>query len=127
MTFDPSIAPRLLQGRLALITGAGQGNGRALALGIAQAGGRVVVTDVNDATVQETARLVREQGGQAWAFVLDVTSPADCAALAGRVEKEIGQIDLLVNNAGIIIRQGMARAWPVRTQHRTGRRPSTST
>jgi NAD(P)-dependent dehydrogenase (short-subunit alcohol dehydrogenase family) len=108
MTFEPSVAPRLLDGRLALITGAGQGNGRALALGIAQAGARVVVTDVNDATVQETAKLVREQGGQAWAFVLDVTSTADCAALAGRVDKEIGRIDLLVNNAGIIIREGMA-------------------
>jgi NAD(P)-dependent dehydrogenase (short-subunit alcohol dehydrogenase family) len=108
MTFEPSVAPRLLDGRLALITGAGQGNGRALALGIAQAGARVVVTDLNDATVQETAKLVREQGGQAWAFVLDVTSPADCAALAGRVDKEIGRIDLLVNNAGIIIREGMA-------------------
>jgi NAD(P)-dependent dehydrogenase (short-subunit alcohol dehydrogenase family) len=108
MTFEPSVAPRLLDGRLALITGAGQGNGRALALGLAQAGARVVVTDLNDATVQETAKLVREQGGQAWAFVLDVTSPADCAALAGRVDKEIGRIDLLVNNAGIIIREGMA-------------------
>jgi NAD(P)-dependent dehydrogenase (short-subunit alcohol dehydrogenase family) len=108
MTFEPSVAPRLLDGRLALITGAGQGNGRALALGLAQAGARVVVTDLNDATVQETAKLVREQGGQAWAFVLDVTSTADCAALAGRVDKEIGRIDLLVNNAGIIIREGMA-------------------
>ena len=108
MKFDQSVAPRLLDGRLALITGAGQGNGRALAIGIAQAGARVVVTDVNDATVQETAKLVREQGGEAWAFVLDVTSPADCQALAARVEKEIGKIDLLVNNAGIIIREGMA-------------------
>jgi NAD(P)-dependent dehydrogenase (short-subunit alcohol dehydrogenase family) len=110
MTFEPTVAPRLLEGRLALITGAGQGNGRALALGIAQAGARVVVTDVNDATVQETAKLVREQGGQAWAFVLDVTSPADCTALAARVDKEIGQVDLLVNNAGIIIREGMGSA-----------------
>ena len=110
MTFEPTVAPRLLEGRLALITGAGQGNGRALALGIAQAGSRVVVTDVNDATVQETAKLVREQGGQAWAFVLDVTSPADCTALAARVDKEIGQVDLLVNNAGIIIREGMGSA-----------------
>jgi NAD(P)-dependent dehydrogenase (short-subunit alcohol dehydrogenase family) len=110
MTFEPTVAPRLLDGRLALITGAGQGNGRALALGLAQAGARVIVTDVNDATVQETASLVREQGGQAWAFVLDVTSPVDCTALAARVEKEIGRIDLLVNNAGIIIRENMASA-----------------
>lgn len=108
MQFDSAVAPRLLEGRLALITGAGQGNGRALALGLAQAGARVVVTDVNDSTVQETARMVREQGGQAWAFVLDVTSPAACEALAEHTGQEIGDVDLLVNNAGIIIRENMA-------------------
>lgn len=108
MAFPPQVAPRLLEGRLALITGAGQGNGRALALGLAQAGARVVVTDMNEATVGETAQLVRDEGGQAWSFVLDVTSPEACHALAVRVGDEIGAIDLLVNNAGIIIREGTA-------------------
>ncbi|KAF1069058.1 glucose 1-dehydrogenase [Variovorax sp.] len=108
MAFPPHVAPRLLESRLALITGAGQGNGRALALGLAQAGARVVVTDMNEATVGETAQLVRDEGGQAWSFVLDVTSPEACHALAVRVGDEIGAIDLLVNNAGIIIREGTA-------------------
>jgi NAD(P)-dependent dehydrogenase (short-subunit alcohol dehydrogenase family) len=102
------VPPKLLTGRLALVTGAGQGNGRAIALGLAQAGARVIVTDVNAASVNETARLVQEQGGQAWAFMLDVTSAADCDALAARVAAEIGQVDLLVNNAGIIIRENMS-------------------
>jgi NAD(P)-dependent dehydrogenase (short-subunit alcohol dehydrogenase family) len=106
MTFPATVAPRLLTGRLALITGAGQGNGRALALGLAQAGARVVVTDMNADTVDETAQAVRAEGGQAWAFVLDVTSPEACKALAARVEAEIGSVDLLINNAGIIIREG---------------------
>lgn len=105
MTFPATIAPQLLQGRLALITGAGQGNGRALALGLAQAGARVIATDMNAQTVAETAQLVRDAGGQAWSFVLDVTSAEDCEALARRVQGEIGRIDLLVNNAGIIIRE----------------------
>ncbi|MDI1269954.1 MAG: glucose 1-dehydrogenase [Polaromonas sp.] len=105
MKYPETVAPRLLQGRLALITGAGQGNGRALALGLAQAGAKVIVTDVNESTVEETAKVVRLEGGEAWAFVLDVTSPEDCRALAQRVEKEIGTVDLLVNNAGIIIRE----------------------
>ena len=105
MTFPNTVAPRLLEGRLALITGAGQGNGRTLALGLAQAGARVIVTDMNESTVEETAKAVRLEGGTAWSFVLDVTSPAACDELAQRVEKEIGQIDLLVNNAGIIIRE----------------------
>ncbi|AGU53261.1 putative 3-oxoacyl-[acyl-carrier-protein] reductase [Variovorax paradoxus B4] len=108
MKYPETVAPRLLEGRLALITGAGQGNGRTLALGLAQAGARVIVTDMNEGTVGETARSVRLEGGEAWAFVLDVTSSDDCRALAQRVEKEIGQVDLLVNNAGVIIRESMS-------------------
>ena len=103
----PSLnSSKLLDGRLALITGAGQGNGRALALGLAAAGARVVVTDVNPATVAETARLVREQGGTAVAETLDVTSSEACKGLAARLAREVGSVDLLVNNAGVIIREG---------------------
>jgi len=108
MALPISVAPRLLEGRLALITGAGQGNGRALALGLAQAGARVIATDVNAASVEETARLVRAEGGEASPFVLDVTESSACEALAARVGREIGHIDLLVNNAGIIIRDNMS-------------------
>lgn len=110
MPFPISVAPRLLDGRLALITGAGQGNGRALALGLAQAGARVIVTDMNANTVEETAQAVRAEGAEAWPFVLDVTSLDACHALAARVDDEIGAVDLLVNNAGIIIREGTASA-----------------
>lgn len=119
MTLQPLSLPRLLEGRLALITGAGQGNGRAFALGLAQAGARIIATDVNAAAVEETARLVRDQGGEAWAFVLDVTAPADCNALAARVGKEIGKVDLLLNNAGIIIRENMASPQAASNWHKT--------
>lgn len=110
MMYPETVAPKLLQGRLALITGAGQGNGRALALGLSQAGARVVVTDMNESTVRETAEAVREQGGEAWSFVLDVTSPEACRTLSQQVDEEVGQVDLLVNNAGIIIRDNMSSA-----------------
>jgi len=108
MALPTSVAPKLLEGRLALITGAGQGNGRSLAIGLGQAGARVIATDVNAATVEETATLVRAQGGEAWPFVLDVTSPKACEALAAHAAREIGNVDLLVNNAGIIIRENMS-------------------
>jgi NAD(P)-dependent dehydrogenase (short-subunit alcohol dehydrogenase family) len=98
--------PRLLEGRLALITGAGQGNGRALAIGLAAAGARVIVTDLNAETVAQTANLVREAGGTAYADKLDVTDAAACKAFAERIGREVGSVDLLVNNAGIIIREG---------------------
>lgn len=105
MKYPNNVAPRLLKGRLALITGAGQGNGRALALGLSQAGARVIVTDMNASTVEKTALAVNAEGGEAWAFVLDVTAPDACRALASRIVSEIGNVDLLVNNAGIIIRE----------------------
>jgi NAD(P)-dependent dehydrogenase (short-subunit alcohol dehydrogenase family) len=103
-----TIAPRLLEGRLAFITGAGQGNGRMLALGLAHAGARVIVTDMNAASVNETAGLVRQAGGDAFSFALDVTAPEACNALAEQIRRRIGRVDLLINNAGIIIREGIS-------------------
>ncbi|MGF6444703.1 SDR family NAD(P)-dependent oxidoreductase [Paraburkholderia youngii] len=105
MSFPQSVAPRLLDGRFALVTGAGQGNGRALAVGLAQAGAKVIVSDIAFEHVQETAGLISEAGGDAWAFPLDVTDADACHTLADKVQSEVGQVDLLVNNAGIIIRE----------------------
>jgi len=115
MTNTTSI-PRLLENRLAFITGAGQGNGREIAIGLHKAGASVIVTDVNEAAVNDTASAIRKDGGDAWAFKLDVTQADACQALARSIGAEIGQVDLLVNNAGIIIREGSdspnaARNW----------------
>ena len=108
MTLSDNIAPRLLRGRLAFITGVGQGNGRTLALGLAHAGARVIVTDMNVTSVKETADRVKQAGGEAFPFALDVTVPDACNTLAAQVRQQIGCVDLLVNNAGIIIREGMS-------------------
>jgi len=99
-----TVAPPLLRDRLALVTGAGQGNGHTIALGLAHAGARVLVTDINAVAAQQTADHIRAQGGTAWSFALDVTSPQDCQALAQRIAAEVGAVDALINNAGIIIR-----------------------
>ncbi|WP_249931210.1 glucose 1-dehydrogenase [Ramlibacter sp. 2FC] len=107
MDITSNMAPEVLSGRLALVTGGGQGNGRAIARGLARAGARVIVTDINGETAQQVAAEIRAEGGQAWSFRLDVTSEEACNALAGQVAKEIGEVDLLVNNAGIIIREGI--------------------
>ena len=106
MTSTNQLIPRILQDRLAFVTGAGQGNGREIAIGLSQAGARVIVTDMNEPAVAATADAIRAQGGTAWSFALDVTKPDACRSLAERVGAEIGQVDLLVNNAGIIIREG---------------------
>jgi NAD(P)-dependent dehydrogenase (short-subunit alcohol dehydrogenase family) len=107
MQISDHIAPKILQGRLALVTGGGQGNGQAIALGLAHAGARVIVTDLIEVNAQKVAQDIRQLGGQAWAFRQDVTDEAANLALAERVLRDIGPIDILINNAGIIIREGV--------------------
>lgn len=107
MRIDATIAPPLLEGRLALVTGAGQGNGSAIAKGLAKAGARVIVTDLNADNAASVALEIRADGGQALSYSLDVTRLDDCTALAARVSAEVGALDILVNNAGIIVREGL--------------------
>ena len=97
----------LLSGRLVFITGASRGIGRAIAVACAQAGARVVVSDHPTLGCDETVQAVRTAGSQAWAYALDVTDAAACVALARQVSAEVGTVDTLVNNAGVIIREGI--------------------
>src|SRR3712207_6223236 len=98
---DTASVPRLLQGQLVLVTGAGQGNGRAIAIGVARAGAKVIVTDLRADTAEQTVADIRAEQGEAWSFGHDVTSAQACAELAERVGRQIGPISVLVNNAGI--------------------------
>ncbi|QOZ33100.1 SDR family NAD(P)-dependent oxidoreductase [Bradyrhizobium sp. CCBAU 53421] len=102
-----SMMATLLAGKRALVTGAAHGNGRAIALGLAAHGADVVVTDIDRAGAEQTAADIRQRGRVAWPFDLDVTDAEACAALALRVAREAGPIAILVNNAGIIIREGI--------------------
>lgn len=96
---------QLLQGDIAVVTGAAQGNGRAIALGLAAEGARVALGDVNAAGATAVADEIRRAGGQAFATGLDVGEAAQCAAFAAAVERELGgACSVLVNNAGIIRR-----------------------
>src|SRR6478736_2904801 len=95
----------LLDGQIVLVTGAGQGNGRAIAQGVARSGARVVVTDVQVELAESTAQQIRSNGGEASALHLDVTDTAECVSVADRIGREIGPVNVLVNNAGIIIRE----------------------
>jgi NAD(P)-dependent dehydrogenase (short-subunit alcohol dehydrogenase family) len=97
----------LLEGKLALVTGAGQGNGRAIAVGLADAGARVIVTDLNGDKAATTARAIHEGGGQAESHRLDITDAEACRAVVADVQARIAPLDVLVNNAGILIRGGI--------------------
>jgi len=92
---------KLLENKLALVTGAGGGLGSVIAQGFVNEGARVVLADLDLARAEAVAAAIREQGGQAWAEQLDVTDRAAVQAFAGRLTAERGAIDVLVNNAGI--------------------------
>ncbi len=86
--------------KVAIVTGSGQGIGRAIALKLAEAGAAVVVNDINKA-VEEVAREIQALGQPGLAVTADVTSAADVARLAEETIARYGRIDILVNNAGI--------------------------
>lgn len=95
-----------LKGRVAIVTGAGSraagiGNGRAAAILLARSGARVTAVDTVGEWLDETLKLVREEGGECEPALGDVTSPDDCAAIAAGTVARWGRIDILVNNVGI--------------------------
>jgi NAD(P)-dependent dehydrogenase (short-subunit alcohol dehydrogenase family) len=91
----------LLHGHIAVVTGGGSGIGRAIALGYAREGAHVTVLDINGEAAAATASAVAEAGGKAASFVLDVTERETCRAVAAEIGDKVGQVSVLVNNAGI--------------------------
>jgi NAD(P)-dependent dehydrogenase (short-subunit alcohol dehydrogenase family) len=96
-----------LQDRIAIVTGAGSGNGRAIAIGMAREGAHVVVPDVNQAGAEATAQEIAALGRQTLALQTDVSKVSDIEAMVRAVMERFGRIDILVNNAGVIVRQPM--------------------
>ena len=90
-----------LEGSVAVVTGAGRGIGRVYASGLAAAGAKVCVAEIDGEAGEQTAKLIREEGGEAIAVRTDVTVEGDAEGLAARVVDEWGRIDVLVNNAAI--------------------------
>ncbi|MEO6928140.1 MAG: 3-oxoacyl-ACP reductase FabG [Casimicrobiaceae bacterium] len=91
-----------LQGKVSIITGGGQGIGRATSLKFAQEGARVAVCDINFASAQETQAAIAAAGGEALAFAVNVTDKASIGRMVEGVMAAWGRIDTLVNNAGIV-------------------------
>ncbi len=98
----------LLNGDVALVTGAAQGNGAAIARGLAACGAKVCLADVQTDAVMARASEITEAGGTAIGLHLDVSDREDAQSVAARVERDLGAVSVLVNNAGILKRTPVA-------------------
>jgi 3-oxoacyl-[acyl-carrier protein] reductase len=90
-----------LENQIAVVTGAGRGIGRAIALKFAAHGADIVAVDLKTEFVQETVDEVRKLGRKAWAVAANVAEAASVEAAVEQILKEAGRVDILVNNAGI--------------------------
>lgn len=90
-----------LKDRVCVVTGAGGGIGRAIAVELAREGGRVVVADVNPKGAGETATMIESEGGIAFPFTVDVSDPSEVQALAEFTRATLGDVQALINNAAI--------------------------
>jgi 3-oxoacyl-[acyl-carrier protein] reductase len=91
----------VLEGKVIIVTGAGQGIGRAFALRLAEEGARVVIAEINAQKAQAVAAEIASQGGEAIALPTDVSDPESAEGMARATVTAYGEIDVLVNNAAI--------------------------
>lgn len=106
-----------LDGQVAIVTGAAQGIGRGIALVLAEAGARIVIGDIQDATA--TVHEIQSAGGEAVSTLMDVSRPADDEQLVELALARYGRLDILVNNAGIDAPDGNAWDLPDEEWERT--------
>lgn len=88
--------------KVVVVTGAGSGMGRELTLELVRRGASVAALDMRKETLAETKKLAEALNGKVETFVIDITDNAKVAALPAKIEKALGQVDALINNAGII-------------------------
>lgn len=94
--------PMDISGKIALVTGAGQGIGLAIAEALAQAGASIVVADLNPETGNQAVKIIEDAGGKAVFVEVNVADPGSVDAMTQKAIDHFGQIDILVNNAGIV-------------------------
>ena len=93
-----------LDGKVAVVTGSGSGNGRAITIGCAREGARVFGADIDEARARETAELAEREGGEVEPGYVDVADGASVREMVRRAEQRFGGLDVLVANAGILAR-----------------------
>ena len=89
-----------LKEKVGIITGAGSGMGRETALLFAQEGARIIAADMNKESAEETSKLIKQSGGEAFAIGADVTKEDDVKSMVALAVDKYGKLDVLFNNAG---------------------------
>src|SRR4051794_1678434 len=102
-----SLPMQKLAGKTALVTGASKGLGKAMALALGKAGARLVLVSRNLEQTQATAKAIQAEGGAAEAFQADLTDEQQVAKFASDVTSKVGNVHILINNAGINIRKAV--------------------
>jgi NAD(P)-dependent dehydrogenase (short-subunit alcohol dehydrogenase family) len=92
-----------VKGKVAIVTGAASGLGKATALLLAREGAKIVVSDINEADGKEVVKEIKREGGEAIFVKHDVTSESDWQNVIGKTVTEFGKLDILVNNAGVML------------------------
>ncbi len=107
-----------LAGKVAVVTGGGQGLGRGIALELSGQGADVILAEIDERRGQETAKEIQERGGNAVAIATDVTAESSVENMVQEVLSAKGRIDILVNNAGA---RPTLRRWSIfRSRNGTG-------
>jgi len=120
---DAAMSNRTLEGRVALVTGAGGGVGRGIALALAAAGAKVTIAARRAATGDETAELIRKEGGSALSVQTDVARREEVERAVARTVETYGALDIMIHNAssglsgmpaqlGEISAQAWTSSWP---------------
>jgi len=103
-TIFPFLLPKKdISGQIVLVTGAAQGIGQLMAFKVAALGAEVVCWDIQEEANEETATSICKGGGKAKAYKVDLANSEEIESVAKRVLKDFGRVDILINNAGIVM------------------------
>lgn len=100
----------IINGKVAIITGSGQGIGQAFALGLAKEGSKIVVADVDMVKAQQTVQAIKNLGGESIAIKVDVSDIEQTQEMANAAIKNFGTLDILINNAALVSRGSISRS-----------------
>ena len=108
MSYQEFIVPNRFKDKVTIITGAGSGIGKEMALRFAKEGSAVAIPDINLDHAREVAKMIEDAGGKAIAMKTDVSKPGDIKDMVAAVVGAFGKINILINNAGIVMRSPLA-------------------